>query len=125
MTIFGEYGKVTQGTMKLEGREMTIKNGNEAMRAGISLVPEDRKRHGLVLIQSILKNISLPNLDRFSSFMRIDQYSELIECLNYAKQLAVKTPECAVTGRITFGRQPAKSRHRKMADVRPESSDHG
>ncbi len=92
MTIFGEYGKITHGTMKLEGRELTIKNGNDAMRAGISLVPEDRKRHGLVLIQSILKNISLPNLDRFSSFMRIDQYAELIECLKYSKQLAIKTP---------------------------------
>ena len=92
MTIFGEYGKITNGTMKLNGQKLTIKNGNEAMRAGISLVPEDRKRHGLVLIQSILKNISLPNLERFSSFMRIDQYSELVECLKYAKQLAIKTP---------------------------------
>jgi D-xylose transport system ATP-binding protein len=93
MTIFGEYAKITHGTMKLEGRALNVKNGNEAMRAGISLVPEDRKRHGLVLIQSILKNMSLPNLDRFSSFMRIDQYSELIECLNYVKQLSVKTPD--------------------------------
>jgi D-xylose transport system ATP-binding protein len=92
MTIFGEYGKITHGAIKLEGRKLTIKNGHDAMRAGISLVPEDRKRHGLVLIQSILKNISLPNLERFSSFMRIDQHSELIECLKYAKQLAVKTP---------------------------------
>ncbi len=93
MTIFGEYARITRGKLKLEGRELTIKNGNEAMRAGISLVPEDRKRHGLVLIQSILKNMSLPNLDKFSSFMRIDQYSELIDCLNYVKQLAVKTPD--------------------------------
>lgn len=92
MTIFGEYGKITHGEIKLEGRELTIQNGHDAMRAGISLVPEDRKRHGLVLMQSILKNISLPNLERFSSFMRIDQHSELIECLKYAKQLAVKTP---------------------------------
>ena len=68
MTIFGEYGKITQGTMKLNGREIKINNGNDAMKNGISLVPEDRKRHGLVLMQSILKNISLPNLDRFSSF---------------------------------------------------------
>ena len=55
MTIFGEYGKITQGTIKLNGQEIKISNGNDAMRKGISLVPEDRKRHGLVLIQSILE----------------------------------------------------------------------
>ena len=38
------------------------------MRKGISRVPEDRERHGLVLMQSILKNISLPNLDKICIF---------------------------------------------------------
>ena len=38
------------------------------MLAGISLVPEDRKQFGLVLMQSVLKNISLANLDQFSTW---------------------------------------------------------
>jgi D-xylose transport system ATP-binding protein len=96
MTIFGEYGKITSGTMKLQGQEITNNNGHQAMQNGISLVPEDRKRHGLVLIQSILKNISLPNLDRFSAFMRINQDAELAESLKYAKQLSIKTPSLLV-----------------------------
>ena len=45
-TIFGEYGKITQGKIKLEGRELHIHSAHEAMLQGISLVPEDRKRHG-------------------------------------------------------------------------------
>jgi D-xylose transport system ATP-binding protein len=96
MTLFGEYAKITHGTMKLDGREIKVKNGNEAMREGISLVPEDRKRYGLVLIQSILKNISLPNLERFSSFMRVNEADELIECLKFAKELAIKAPNLFV-----------------------------
>ena len=60
MTLFGEYAKITQGKIKMEGQEITIRNSREAMQHGISLVPEDRKRHGLVLMQSILRNISLP-----------------------------------------------------------------
>jgi D-xylose transport system ATP-binding protein len=103
MTIFGEYGKITQGTLKLNGRELNINNGHEAMQEGISLVPEDRKRHGLVLIQSILKNISLPNLDRFSSFMRIDQHAELVESLKFAKDLAIKTPSLFVPAESLSG----------------------
>ncbi len=92
MTIFGEYGKITQGKIKLEGREVKFNNSHEAMLNGISLVPEDRKRHGLVLIQSILRNISLANLDQFASFFRIDDIAELKESLSFAKSLSIKAP---------------------------------
>jgi D-xylose transport system ATP-binding protein len=92
MTLFGEYGKITAGKVKLEGRDITVKSSRDAMRQGISLVPEDRKRHGLVLIQSILRNISLANLDRFASFFRINDSAELRESMDFAKSLAIKAP---------------------------------
>ncbi len=92
MTLFGEYGKITQGTIKIEGKNISPRNSREAMLAGLGLVPEDRKRHGLVLIQTILKNISLANLDQFSSWMRIDDNAELDASTHFAKGLAIKTP---------------------------------
>jgi D-xylose transport system ATP-binding protein len=95
-TIFGELGKVTQGTIKLEGREIHVNSSHHAMEQGISLVPEDRKRYGLVLIQSVLKNISLPNLDQFSSFMRVDQNAEVAASLKIAKELTIKAPNLFV-----------------------------
>ena len=97
MTIFGEYGKITEGTVTLNDKELHIKNANDAMHKGISLVPEDRKTHGLVLMQSILKNISLPNLDQFASWMRIDDLAELNASLQFAKSLEIKTPNLFVT----------------------------
>ena len=96
MTIFGEFAKITQGALVLGGREIKIANSHSAMENGISLVPEDRKRHGLVLMQSVLKNISLPNLDRFAGFLRIDQNAEVVESLRIAKELAIKTPSLHV-----------------------------
>jgi D-xylose transport system ATP-binding protein len=92
MTLFGEYGKVSKGKIIIEGREVKINSSRKALQYGISLVPEDRKRHGLVLIQTILKNISLATLDQFSAFFRIDGLKELKESLTYAKSLAIKTP---------------------------------
>jgi len=89
-TVFGEYGKITHGHIRLEGRDLKINNARDAMRAGLSLVPEDRKGQGLVLIQSILKNISLPNLDKFASFFRIDGDAELVAASQQAKNLAIK-----------------------------------
>jgi D-xylose transport system ATP-binding protein len=90
--LFGEYGKITQGTIKLNGRQLSIHNSRQAMMHGLGLVPEDRKQHGLILIQTILKNISLANLDQFSSWMRIDAYAELDASTQFAKSLAIKTP---------------------------------
>jgi D-xylose transport system ATP-binding protein len=92
MTIFGEYGKITRGKVKLQGRELTLQSSRQAMLQGISLVPEDRKRHGLVLIMSILRNISLANLDQFASWFRIDDNAELNASLTFAKNLAIKAP---------------------------------
>ena len=92
MTLFGEYAKINHGRIKMEGKEITIRSSREAMQHGISLVPEDRKRHGLVLMQSILRNISLANLDRFAGFIRINDVAELKESTEYAKSLAIKTP---------------------------------
>jgi D-xylose transport system ATP-binding protein len=96
MTIFGEYGKITEGTVKLEGKDIRIKNSHEAMLEGISLVPEDRKRYGLVLMQSVLNNISLPNLDQFASWFRIDNLAELNASLKFAQSLDIKAPSLHV-----------------------------
>ncbi|PWH17792.1 MAG: D-xylose ABC transporter ATP-binding protein [Anaerolineae bacterium] len=90
MTIFGEYGKITAGTIKLQGKPIQIKSARDALKVGISLVPEDRKGQGLILIQSILRNISLANLDQFSGFFRINQDAELAAAAQQGKNLALK-----------------------------------
>ena len=102
-TIFGEYGKVVQGTIKVQNRELKINSARDAMQFGISLVPEDRKRLGLVLIQSILKNISLPNLDRFASFFRINADEELSAANQQARNLAIKAPHMEVAAETLSG----------------------
>jgi len=96
MTIFGEYAKITQGSILLEGKKYKASSSREAMVQGISLIPEDRKRHGLILRQSVLKNISLANLDQFSSWMRINDAAELAASQHFAKSLAIKAPHLNV-----------------------------
>lgn len=95
-TIFGEYGKITSGEIRLEGKAIHAKGSRQAMDYGISLVPEDRKTHGLVLIQSVLKNISLANLDQFSTLLSINSDAELKESMSYANSLAIKAPNLNV-----------------------------
>lgn len=96
MTLFGEYGKIIKGKITLDNKEIKPESARQAITVGLSLVPEDRKGMGLVLIQSILKNISLPNLDQFSAFFRIDTDEELKATLQQAKALTIKAPNIEV-----------------------------
>ncbi len=91
-TIFGEYGKVTEGEITLEGKSLKIDSARDAIKHGISLVPEDRKKQGLVLIKSILENISLPNLNQFAGFFSLDKDAELDASMKQAKNLSIKAP---------------------------------
>jgi D-xylose transport system ATP-binding protein len=90
LTLFGEYAKITKGQIRIEGKVVEPKSARQAIDAGLSLVPEDRKRMGLVLIQSILRNISLPNLDQFSKLFRINANEERQASLQQAKSLTIK-----------------------------------
>ena len=52
------------GGIELGGRPLRIRSVKQARSLGLALVPEDRKREGLVLQMSLGDNICLPNLDR-------------------------------------------------------------
>jgi len=95
-TLFGEYGNITEGSVILDGRELAVRSSRQAMEEGLSLVPEDRKSQGLVMIQSILKNVSLPNLPRFSSWYQIDHLAEMNASREYAQRLSIKAPNLTV-----------------------------
>lgn len=104
--LFGEYGKQVSGEMILEGKSVKIRSAEDAIKYGISLVPEDRKEMGLVLIQEIFKNISLPNLKEFSTALNIDKYTELQECKKYADYLSIKAPSLfTITESLSGGNQ--------------------
>lgn len=64
-TIFGVDPKES-GTLVLDGKEISIHRPIDAIKAGVVLVPEDRKKDGLCTKLSIRENISLPNLDLIS-----------------------------------------------------------
>src|SRR5689334_13904698 len=57
----------TTGTIKVDGKPVTMTSPDVAMSLGIGYVPEDRKEHGLVLKMSIANNITLPTLGRFAN----------------------------------------------------------
>ena len=65
--------KITSGDIALGGTRFKPRNPGQAQRAGIVMVPEDRKTQGLLLDQSVESNATLPHLARLSRFGWIDR----------------------------------------------------
>jgi ribose transport system ATP-binding protein len=83
---------VLEGRVLLDGREVRLRTPQAAIQAGLVLVPEDRRAHGLVLEASVQHNIGLPNLDRLS-WLRLllgRQEAELAQQMR--DRLKIRTP---------------------------------
>lgn len=68
--------RATSGKIYLEDKELVINHPADAIRAGISYIPDDRKNEGLVLVRSVRENITLPSLDRRMDGIVINERSE-------------------------------------------------
>jgi ABC-type sugar transport system ATPase subunit len=89
--IFG-LDRAADGVVEVDGRRLKLGSAREAMRRGVALVPEDRKRQGLVLTLSGRFNFSMALLDRLSRWGFMDGSRERREAEAYFARLAVKTP---------------------------------
>ncbi len=95
MSIFGALHGPRTGTIKLEGQTTHFSDPMEAIHAGLALVSEDRKRLGLVLDDSVSRNIALASLNRMSRFGVLDDSDETRIARDYIKSLKIKTPGAA------------------------------
>ncbi|OCN01040.1 D-xylose ABC transporter ATP-binding protein [Clostridium sp. W14A] len=94
--IFGADPK-DSGQILLDGREVVIRRPIDAIRGGIMLVPEDRRKDGLCIKLSVQSNISLPNLDMLSNrFGVIDRKKEKKLSEKSIQDLNIKLPSSTV-----------------------------
>ncbi len=87
--IFG-VDRPLGGEVVMSGKRLPPGSPAAAIRAGIYLVPEDRRRTGLVTPMTIRENITLPALDRYSSAGLLNFGRELTESQRLSKELRVK-----------------------------------
>ena len=105
MSIFGVYGKVISGEIILDGKLVESRNTHNIIKNGLSLLPEDRKKHGLVLMMDIKENTTLPSLDKISSKVVgiINKNLEVSEARKWANSLKTKTPSLEQKARNLSG----------------------
>jgi ribose transport system ATP-binding protein len=76
----------------LDGKTLRIRGPRDAIAHGIYLIPEDRRQCGLIVDFNVRENISLPNLEAYSSAKLINRGKETKAALEACKSINIKTP---------------------------------
>jgi ribose transport system ATP-binding protein len=104
-TLFG-IDPVGGGTMMLDGKPVRFATSADAVKAGVFLVPEDRKGAGLLLDLSISENISLPNLRAYARGVVVSEQAEREQAEKSRRDLDIRAPDVgARTGSLSGGNQ--------------------
>ena len=90
--IYGAAEK-TGGHVTLKGREVNFHSPADALRAGIGLIPEDRKFQGCFLEKPLFWNISISNIDKLSPGGFVNRKAENDQAENFRQKMRIKTPD--------------------------------
>lgn len=89
------YGaeKKQYGHVYIKGQEVNIRSPRDAMRCGIGMVPEDRKREGCFLMFGINWNLTISCIEQISRMHTIDRKKDREIGDAYIESLSIKTPK--------------------------------
>jgi D-xylose transport system ATP-binding protein len=90
--LFGVFQGPYEGHITFEGHPYKPRSPSDAIRKGIALVSEDRKRFGLIGTGNVAENFSVAALARFCRMGVIDHAKVTADCSRYVNDLNVKTP---------------------------------
>ena len=89
--IFGA-DKKQGGDIYVNGKKVEINSPQDAVKAGIGYLSEDRKRYGVVLDKTIAENTTMASLEKFVKGLFIDKKGEESTAQDYVERLNTKTP---------------------------------
>lgn len=90
--LFGDTKK-QQGKIILHGKELNIKSPSDAVKEKIGLVPEERRKEGVLVDEPVYFNLSAACLSKFSNKLGfVNKGNEIKNAKRYIESLGVKTP---------------------------------
>ena len=103
--VFG-VDRRTGGEILVDGKAIDVANPIDAMKAGIALIPEDRRGHAIVPMMTIAQNFGLATAGSFSRFGIIQRRARRAEIERYTTELAIKPANTsAILGDLSGGNQ--------------------
>lgn len=105
-SLFGAYEGRAEGEVRIEGNTVRIRSVAEAIKAGIALVTEDRKRQGLVMGMDVKRNTTMAAMGKVSKLGVINENEEIKWGRQYVQELKTKTSSLeTLVGTLSGGNQ--------------------
>jgi ribose transport system ATP-binding protein len=101
-TLFG-MDRMTRGEVRVRGKPVRIRGAQDAIGAGISLIPEDRRAQGLVLDHSVKDNLVLPLLHLMTRQGFVDETEGNRLTQSFVEKLSIKTDSIFKQVRLLSG----------------------
>lgn len=95
-SLFGLYPGWVTGNIWINGHDSRVNSVADAMKAGMALVPEDRKIQGLIMNMNVARNTSLASLGKISRFEFIQNKKEQALCLEFIRKMNIQVPDAAM-----------------------------
>jgi len=106
MATFGAHPGRKSAEIFVDGKLVQIKQPSDAIRQGIGFVAEDRKRYGLILDQTILRNMTLAGLRKLSGRFVTNEDAEAAAGERAAGDLRIKAASVfTIAGTLSGGNQ--------------------
>ncbi|MFV8670389.1 xylose ABC transporter ATP-binding protein [Ralstonia pseudosolanacearum] len=118
--LFGAYPGRSSAQVLVEGKPVKVHSPAQAIAHGICLVPEDRKRHGIVPLMGVGENITLATLAQYARGLRVDKGAELMTVDREIKRLRIKTASPALSIASLSGGNQQKAVLTKMVLACPK-----
>jgi simple sugar transport system ATP-binding protein len=105
-TVFGAY-RSSSGTIALRGADITPKSPSLAVKRRLALVPEERRKEGIIVIDPIYANITISALEKFLNVIRlVVKRRQVAVAGKMIKDLGIKTPsEMQILANLSGGNQ--------------------
>ena len=108
------------GQIQLRGRPVNLRSPQEALAHGIAYVPEDRRRHGVILDMPVAHNISMAVHRRLFPWTWLRFGAERALATEFIRDLAVKTDGPAAPGKSLSGGNQQKVALARWLATRPQ-----
>ena len=90
--IFGS-SKITSGDILIKGKSQKVKNPHDAVKKGMALVPEERRKEGILVSESVATNLTVAQLSSFCKYNNfLDFRAEKNKSKELINSLGIKTP---------------------------------
>ena len=119
-TAFG-IDRAIGGSVRIDGVEIVLGRPRAAIARGFYLVPEDRKRSGVLLDLPIAQNISLPDLPRHATAGLVRPAREVAAAERQRERLGIRAPSVAVDVATLSGGNQQKVALAKWLAMRPRA----